>query len=141
MSASVLVAVTDLVFLAAIRRAAEERGLSVVPVRDVAELLDRAPRERPAMIIFDLMDRRMDVWAALDVLKADDQLKGIPTVGFFAHVHTEVKEHARRAGCDRVLPRSAFLTQLPQLLAEAAASGRKGATDFTDSHREERPIG
>ncbi|HXF06692.1 MAG TPA: hypothetical protein VNM72_14950 [Blastocatellia bacterium] len=126
MKASVLVAVTDLFFLARIQRVAEELGLTVVPVRNVADLLTCARSERPAAIIFDLMDRRIDAEAALDAIKADDQLKGIPTVGFFAHVHTEVKDRARRAGCDRVLPRSVFIPQLPHLLIEIITSAAEG---------------
>lgn len=126
MKASVLVAVTDLFFLARIERAAEQLGLTVVPVRNVADLLASARSERPVAIIFDLMDRRIDAEAALDALKTDDQLKGIPTVGFFAHVHTGVKERARRAGCDRVLPRSAFILKLPHLLTEIIASAAEG---------------
>lgn len=122
MKASVLVAVTDLLFLARIQRAAEELGLAVVPVRNVADLLASARSERPAVIIFDLMDRRIDAEAALGALKTDDRLKGIPTIGFFAHLHTEVKERAQRAGCDRVLPRSAFIVQVAHLLTEILTS-------------------
>lgn len=124
MNASVLVAVTDLLFFARIQRVAEQFGLAVVPVRNITDLLASARSQRPAAIIFDLMDRRIDAQAALGALKEDDQLKGIPSIGFFAHVHTEVKEQALRAGCDRVLPRSAFMVQLPQLLAELAAPSR-----------------
>jgi CheY-like chemotaxis protein len=116
MSASVLVAVTDLFFLTRIRRTAEQIGLSVVRVHDLTELLTCARSQRPSVIILDLMDRRLDALAALGALKADEQLKTIPTIGFFAHVRTDVKEKAERAGCDRVVPRSVFTAHLAELL-------------------------
>jgi len=40
----------------------------------------------------------------------------VPTVGFVSHVQANLIADARRAGVDQVLARSAFVTQLPQLL-------------------------
>jgi len=41
-------------------------------------------------------------------------------VAFFSHVETHLKEAAREAGADEVIPRSAFVTRLPELLQEIA---------------------
>jgi hypothetical protein len=49
-------------------------------------------------------------------LKTDPALAGIPTLGFVSHVDSPTIEAARRAGVDRVLARSAFVEQLPELL-------------------------
>jgi hypothetical protein len=46
----------------------------------------------------------------------DPALAAVPLVGFFSHVQTELRERALAAGFDRVLPRSAFVQQLPQIL-------------------------
>jgi hypothetical protein len=43
----------------------------------------------------------------------------VPVVGFFAHVQTELMQRARAAGFDEVLPRSAFVARLPDILRGA----------------------
>jgi hypothetical protein len=42
-------------------------------------------------------------------------------VAFLSHVHAEGAEAARAAGCSRVLARSAFVQELPRLIAAAAS--------------------
>lgn len=42
---------------------------------------------------------------------------GAPIVGFGSHVDADLLAAARAAGCQRVLPRSRFFRELPQLLA------------------------
>jgi hypothetical protein len=39
------------------------------------------------------------------------------TIGFGSHVDTELLDAAKNAGCDEVLARSAFFSQLPELLS------------------------
>jgi hypothetical protein len=41
----------------------------------------------------------------------------VPTIGFASHVDRELMARAKAAGCDRVLARSAFFSQLGELLA------------------------
>jgi hypothetical protein len=43
-------------------------------------------------------------------------------IGFLSHLQGELKMKAQEAGCDMVLPRSAFSQNLPQLLRRHAAS-------------------
>jgi hypothetical protein len=62
---------------------------------------------------------------ALAALHAEAGLAALPVVGFFSHVHVERAKAAREAGCTRVLPRSAFVEQLPALLA-LAGTGAAG---------------
>jgi hypothetical protein len=42
--------------------------------------------------------------------------KGTSIIGFLSHVQGDLKVKAQEAGCDMVLPRSAFSQNLPQLL-------------------------
>jgi hypothetical protein len=70
-------------------------------------------------VLVDLDSARLPVKDALAALRADAELSSIPTVGFFSHVHAERAREAQAAGCGRVLPRSAFVQQLPALLAKA----------------------
>ena len=41
---------------------------------------------------------------------------GIKTIGYSSHVDKGVIEQAKLAGVDQVLPRSAFFSQLPEIL-------------------------
>jgi hypothetical protein len=50
------------------------------------------------------------------VLEALPSIKS-RTIGFGSHVDTELLDAAKEAGCDEVLARSAFFSQLPELLA------------------------
>jgi CheY-like chemotaxis protein len=70
----------------------------------------------PSLVILDLNSARTKPLEIIAALKADPALAGIPTVGFVSHVDTATIEAARQAGVDRVLARSAFVEQLPQLL-------------------------
>jgi hypothetical protein len=53
---------------------------------------------------------------ALIALQADSALASVQRIGFFSHVETERAQAARAAGCGTVLPRSAFVRQLDDLL-------------------------
>ena len=113
----VLAAVSDLLFRAKIREAARQvgRALSVVTTGDAA--LEQALSAAPDFIIIDLGDRRFDACDTIRRLKADPRVARIPVIGFFPHVLVGAKHAAKEAGCDRILPRSAFSANLPSLLS------------------------
>jgi hypothetical protein len=46
--------------------------------------------------------------------------KATSIIGFLSHIQGELKVAAAEAGCDMVLPRSAFSQNLPQLLRRHA---------------------
>ncbi|GBC77351.1 hypothetical protein HRbin08_00827 [bacterium HR08] len=125
--ADVLLLLTDLTFLARIRAAAEAVGLACQRVTTVEDLLQHARRQPPAAIILDLGQERLEPLRAIAALKADAALRGIRTIGYFSHVREDVRAQARQAGCDLLLPRSAFVTQLPKLLREIAADRRRAS--------------
>jgi DNA-binding NarL/FixJ family response regulator len=75
-------------------------------------LLDPAPR----LLIVDLNSRSQPI-ATIQRLRADKN--GVRVIGFLSHVQTELAAQARAAGCDEVLPRSAFTQNLATILAAA----------------------
>ena len=117
MGKKVLALVENLFFAAKINEAAGGAGAEIEYARDNSRLLDLARADRPSLIILDLNAEGARPFEALTRLKADAELRDIPTLGFFAHVQVELLEQARRAGCDRVLPRSAFFRSLAEILA------------------------
>ncbi len=72
---------------------------------------------RPALVIVDLNNPRVDPLGVITTMKADAVLAPIPIIGFVSHVDVDVAAGARSAGADEVLARSAFAARLPQLLA------------------------
>ena len=80
-------------------------------------MLEAARRDRPALIICDLHSQKVDPMDLAKQLKADEQLRSIPLLGFFSHVQTELQHQAEEAGFDQVIPRSAFSKYLGEILS------------------------
>lgn len=117
MNRRVLAAVGDLMFASKIRGTAQQLNVTAEFARTADSLFDAAKTEVPSLIILDLHDERLDPFALAQRLKADEQLRSVPVVAFFSHVHTELQKKAKEAGIDSVLPRSAFTQRLPQILS------------------------
>lgn len=110
--------VDDLLFGSKIRAAAHAAGasLQVLPsATDVASLGDT----QVSLVIVDLaasgaIDRIRDL-RAIDAMSK-------PIVAFASHVRADLIAAARAAGADRVLARSAFVAELPDLMRREAAA-------------------
>jgi PleD family two-component response regulator len=113
----VLAAVDDLMFSSRISTAAKAVGASIRFTRSAQAVLAAAREERPSLIVLDLNGAHLRPLEIVAALKADPRLADIPTVGFVSHVDTATIDRAREAGVDRVMARSAFVEQLPRLLA------------------------
>jgi CheY-like chemotaxis protein len=78
-------------------------GLQVIQCKNQAALLIAAER-RPALAILDLHNPELDVNAIIATMKSH----GAKVIGYGSHVDAARLKSARQAGCDDVLPRSAF---------------------------------
>ena len=112
---SVIAVVDDLMFLSRIREAAKGRGLAVRAVRTVADLV-AACRLGARTVIVDLDTPRLPVMEAVAAMAADPALAAVHVIGFYSHVDQARARAAEAAGCHTVLPRSAFVRQLHDLL-------------------------
>jgi hypothetical protein len=92
-------------------------GLAVLQCRDSGALLIAAERG-PVLVVLDLHNPGLDVEVVVPALKA----VGARVVGYGAHVDASRLKAARKAGCDEVLPRSAFFDQLDIRLRQWGAS-------------------
>jgi len=115
----VLALMDDLLFLSRVREAARGAGVEVRPVRQPAQLVEGV-RDGGRLVLVDADSPRLPWADALAALKAEGLLDAVPVVAFFSHAHADRAETARAAGCDPVLPRSAFVRELPALLAASA---------------------
>jgi DNA-binding NarL/FixJ family response regulator len=116
----ILCVMDDLIFSIKIQTAAKAlRGVELFFERSPEMILPRIREKRPSLVIFDLNSRTMEPMTAIARIKADAELKDVRTLGFVSHVDADTVAAARAAGIDQVLARSAFASQLGQILTNA----------------------
>ena len=81
----------------------------------VAKLTDLPDAERPTLLVFDLNNLNAKPMTLIPKFKAKLK-KATSIIGFLNHLQGELKAKAIDAGCDTVMPRSAFSQSLPNLL-------------------------
>jgi len=111
----ILVAVDDLFFLAKIRETARQLKVPIELAKSDQELLGMA-EPPPSLIILDLNSSAIKPLATIGKIRQQPQLKRTPLIGFLNHLQADLKVKAQEAGCDLVMPRSAFSQNLPGLL-------------------------
>lgn len=104
---------TDLFFLVNITGPAKRLGLQVVNAKDKATALAKLDGTAAALVI-DLTCTPAEPLALIREAKL--AAPEVQIIGFLPHVLVELKQQALEAGCDIVLPRSAFGQKLPELL-------------------------
>ncbi len=114
-SKKVLAVLEDLFFTVKINEAAKRAGLAITFVKSEHDVLEQA-KTQPVLIILDINFQGIDPLGLIRKLKADEQTKRINLIGYLSHVQGELKLQAQEAGCDMVMPRSAFSQNLPQIL-------------------------
>ncbi len=115
--------VEDLFFLAKINETARKLGVKVEFVKTEKEVFERMGQngnEKPALIIVDLNNLNVKPLTVIPKLKSKLK-KETNIIGFVSHVQGELKMKATEAGCDMVLPRSAFSQNLAQLMRRHTA--------------------
>jgi PleD family two-component response regulator len=119
MNRFVLAAVDDMFFASKIRAVAEHLGVRVRFIRSAEEAIETARKDAPSLIIADLHAEKCDPFGLAEQLKMDETLRAVPLLGFFSHVQTDLHQRAVQAGYDRVMPRSAFSKNLPEIIKNA----------------------
>jgi hypothetical protein len=111
--------IEDLFFQAKISETARKLGIKVEFIKgdkdSVAKLLELPEGERPALLVFDLNNVNAKPMILIPKLRAKLK-KATSIVGFLNHLQGDLKLKAVEAGCDTVMPRSAFSQTLPNLL-------------------------
>ena len=117
MTRRVLAAVEDLLFKSKISETADQLGVEARFPRSPERLFDALRETPPDLLVLDLNSTRFEPFELLRIVKSDRDLAHVPTVGFLSHVQKDLAVAARASGCDRVVARSAFTRDLPQILA------------------------
>ena len=115
MSRKVIAVVDDMFFAAKIRAAAEALDVEISFPRSKDVSVEKAREAQ--LILVDLHNQRVDAVELARELKANEELRRLPLIGFFSHVETELQRNALAAGFDQVLPRSAFSRDLAKILS------------------------
>ena len=113
----IIVVIDDMFFASKVNAVAQQVGAEVVYAKTPDDILTKAQSEHPSLIIFDLNSLRSKPVETIKTIKDNDELKAIPVLGFLSHVQIDLQQQAIAAGCDRVIPRSAFSQNLPAILS------------------------
>jgi len=104
----------DLIFTSRVAGTARELGLLVKVARSADALEALARQQPPRCVLVDLANPGLAI--ADLVRKLHDAWPAARVVAYGPHVDAAELRAAREAGCDPVLPRSAFVEQLPEQL-------------------------
>ena len=78
----------------------EANSYDVITAYDGQEGLDKARKEKPDLIILDLMLPKMDGYKVCRMLKFDEKYKSIPIVMFSARAQEEDEKMGMEVGAD-----------------------------------------
>ncbi|MCU1332229.1 MAG: hypothetical protein JWM08_1221 [Candidatus Angelobacter sp.] len=119
--------VDDLFFVAKIQEVSRKLNVKVEFVKTDKEITEKTEgaEEKPSLIIIDLNSNSIKALPVITKMRSKYK-KATSIVGFVSHVQGDLKVKAVEAGCDVVMPRSAFSQNLVSILR------RHGADDDTD---------
>ena len=109
--------IDDLFFQAKIQETSKKLGIKVEFVKGEKETVSRITdaTEPPTLLVFDLNNLNAKPLALIPKFKTKFK-KATSIIGFLNHLQGDLKMKAIEAGCDTVMPRSAFSQSLPNLL-------------------------
>jgi len=113
--------IDDLFFQAKILETSKKLGIKVEFVKGAADkdlvsrITDAPEPDRARLLVFDLNNANAKPMTLIPKFKTK-LTKSISIIGFLNHLQGDLKMKATEAGCDTVMPRSAFSQSLPNLL-------------------------
>lgn len=119
----IAVLVDDMFFASKINAAAAQAACQIERIKS-REQLEQLAANPPSLVIVDLNSDRISPIHAIEFLKSTPSLAAVPIVGFVSHMQTELIRNAQAAGCDYVVPRSAFNQFINDIVAGNLSSLR-----------------
>lgn len=120
--AGVVAVVNDLFFGAKLQESARRLEIPLVLLRASQDVAATVREHRPALLIVDLQSETCAPLEVIRGIKTDPDLRATPVLGYVSHVRDDLKAAAAEAGCDEVMPRSAFSARLPDILRRCTAA-------------------
>jgi CheY-like chemotaxis protein len=100
------------------------KGYRVVTARDGQEALDVIKRERPALVIADILMPKMDGFSLLHRIRIDPETRDIPVVFLSAtYIGQEDKEFARAIGVTRFIEKPVDFDKFFPIISDILTRG------------------
>ena len=107
-----------------LERRLANRGFDVVRVSDAMEVVPRAKEEKPDLIVLDLYMPEKDGFETATDIKADEEIKTIPIIGYTAALFDADFQKAIKSGCDEVCAKDgdiqSLLSKVSSLLSKTS---------------------
>jgi CheY-like chemotaxis protein len=111
------------------RRQLELGGFRVVEAADGREAVERAERERPAVILMDLNMPVLDGFTAALRIRERKEMRGVPIVALTAYDTAEFRAAARAVGCSEYVAKPVALAELLLLVSRLSQESRVEAQE------------
>lgn len=112
-------------------------GYDIVSARDGEEALAMAVKEKPHLIISDVMMPKISGFDMLDILRTTPETKDVKVIMMTALSQTEDKERADKLGADKYLVKSQVtLEDVARVVHEVLADGGSGEPATTTTYSE-----
>jgi DNA-binding response OmpR family regulator len=108
---------SDLTVVSRVEGAALGAGKKVRAVSNAAQAVEAIKAENAGLVIVDLAAPALDIAALIEQLRSGDAA-ATRVVAFGPHVHEARLAAALEAGCDEVVSRGQFFSQLDRILGQ-----------------------
>ena len=100
----------------------EAEGYEIITAMDGEDGLDKAKKEKPDLILLDLMLPKMNGYKVCALLKSDSRFKHIPIIIFTARAEKADRKKSAEAGADAYITKPfeppVLLAKIKELLGE-----------------------
>ncbi len=122
MAKKILVVDDEVQLVEMIKMRLEASGYEIISAHDGQNGLDKAKKEKPDLMILDLMLPKIDGYKVCRMLKFDEKYKQIPIILFSARAQEEDKKIGEEVGADAYIIKpfdpQALLGKIKELLKE-----------------------
>jgi PleD family two-component response regulator len=119
---TVLVAVTDIFFYTKVRDALLPNGFRLERARSQEDIALKASSARPAALILNMNDDTLDAFQALEMLRTDAKLQGLPILAFANHEEVDTWNRAKSMGVTKIVSRNEFSARTKALVEEITSA-------------------
>jgi len=113
---TVLVAVTDIFFYTKVRDALLPSGYRLERARSQEDIALKASAVPPAAVILNMNDDALNAFQALETLRMNPKLQGLPILAFANHEEVDTWNRAKSMGVTKIVSRNEFSTRTKDLV-------------------------
>jgi PleD family two-component response regulator len=126
---TVLVAVTDIFFYTKVRDALLPHGYRLERARSQDDIALKTSTIHPAAVILNMNDDKLNAFQALEILRADPELQGLPILAFANHEEVDTWNRAKSMGVTKIVSRNEFSARTRDLVEQITTTRDQPAAD------------